>query len=338
MLETGQNWELFGYDMRQLGRHWKAAWRDLLWADDSPVRERLDGVVQLRDGEGTSLYQAGKPTAPAPVEVQAILLPEELVLARRLRLPLAAESYLDSAMALEVNANSPFPAQDAGYGWRLVGRDETHLEIALVIVSISTVMTFLGRQYDAHDPLAQEVWAQVDEEMVVVNGFGEVSRASRYRKRLIRCGLGVAVAALVLLLIFALAAGAKRAELLQVEKIAADIQDQASEASAMRSSLAQANATIDAVNEIVAVLPGPHPELARLTGLLDDDVSISRFSMQGRELRVQGRAADAASVMQKLNADPGYGEVSAPQAIVKLGNTGLEQFSLNISLREGASG
>ena len=31
MLESGQNWELFGYDMRNLGRHWVEAWRDLLW-------------------------------------------------------------------------------------------------------------------------------------------------------------------------------------------------------------------------------------------------------------------------------------------------------------------
>lgn len=36
MLDKSQNWELFGYDMRHLGAYWLAAWRDLLWAPDSP--------------------------------------------------------------------------------------------------------------------------------------------------------------------------------------------------------------------------------------------------------------------------------------------------------------
>lgn len=338
MLEAGQNWELFGYDMRQLGQHWSAAWRDLLSADDSPVRERLDGVVQLQDGDVTSLYQAGRLTAQAPYESQAILLPEELSLVRHLRLPLSAESYLESALALEVNANSPFAADDTGYGWRLLTRDETHLDIALVIVSVSTVMAYLARHYDTHDPLAQEVWSQVDEHMVLVHGFGEKTRADNYRRRLVRCGLGIAAAALALLLIVAVAAGAKRAELAQIQKMAAEVQEDAAQASAMRSSLALANETIASVNSIIAELPNPHAELARVTALLDDDVSVTRFSMKGPELRLEGRAVDAASVMQKLNSEPGYGEVSAPQGITKVGNTGLEQFSLNIVMRDGESG
>ena len=53
---------------------------------------------------------------------------------------------------------------------------------------------------------------------------------------------------------------------------------------------------------------------------------------------LRGRAMDAASIMQKLTDEPAYGEVTAPQAIVKVGNTGLEQFSLNINLDAGTSG
>jgi hypothetical protein len=42
--------------------------------------------------------------------------------------------------------------------------------------------------------------------------------------------------------------------------------------------------------------------------------------------------------MQKLTNEPAYVEVTAPQAIVKVGNSGLEQFSLNINLGDGVSG
>lgn len=338
MLETGQNWELFGYDVRQLGRHWFAAWHDLLWAEDSPIRQRLDEVVQLRSATASQLYQAGEISAQAPFACEAILLPDELVLAKTLQLPVNAESYLDSAMALEASANSPFAADDTGYGWRLITQDETQLQVVLVIVSISNVMAYLARQYDTHDPKAQEVWSQPDGQMVVIRGFGEKTRAGKYRKRLVRCGIGLCASALLVLLIVAVNAGMKRAELLQVEDMTATVQARAAQAARLRSSVALANETISAVNAIVTLYPSPHVEIARLTALLNDEVSISQFAMNGGEIRLRGRAVDASSVMQKLTSEPAYTEVSAPQAIVKVGNSGLEQFSLNIVLREGASG
>ncbi len=52
MLDSGRSWELFGYDMRNVGRHWIGAWRDFLWAYDSPVRRHLDEAVVLRDASG----------------------------------------------------------------------------------------------------------------------------------------------------------------------------------------------------------------------------------------------------------------------------------------------
>ncbi len=94
MLESGQNWELFGYDMRNVGRHWSAAWRDLLFGHDSPLRGRLDESVRLIDPAGSRCYHAGRPTADTDTDCEAVLLPEELVLARTLRLPLAVEKVL----------------------------------------------------------------------------------------------------------------------------------------------------------------------------------------------------------------------------------------------------
>ena len=95
--------------------------------------------------------------------------------------------------------------------------------------------------------------------------------------------------------------------------------------------------TINAANEVVAKYPNPHVEIARLTRLLDDDVSIVSFSMNGAELRLRGRAANAASVMEQMTSEPRYAEVTAPQATVRLGDSGQEQFYLNIRVGEGES-
>ncbi len=112
MLESGRNWEMFGYDMRNVGRHWMAAWRDFLWAYDSPVRRRLDEVVVLRDGESEQCFHAGHPCDNFATNCTAVLLPEDLVLAKRLSLPLGVETELESAIALEVSASSPFGPED----------------------------------------------------------------------------------------------------------------------------------------------------------------------------------------------------------------------------------
>jgi hypothetical protein len=267
-----------------------------------------------------------------------VLLPEELVLCRRLRLPISAEAYLESALALEVNASSPFLADDTAHGWRITGRDDSHLDIALVVVSVSAVMTYLARQYDSHDPRAQEVWVRLEEGLVLLRGFGEHRRDRMYRKRLLRCAAGIAAVAALLLVIAGVSVLSKRAELARFEETAADIGREAAEATQLRASVSRANETIAAVNEVLQSFPSPHLEIARLTALLEDDVSINQFQMSGRQIRLRGRAVDAATVMQKLTDEADYGEVSAPQAIVKVGNTGLEQFSLNINLRSGESG
>jgi general secretion pathway protein L len=338
MLEKGQNWELFGYDMRQLGKHWFAAWYDLLWVEDSPLRQQLDGVVQLRSEDGIALYQAGSVVASAPVESEAVLLPDELVLTRVLSLPASVEADLADVLALEVNANSPFAPDDTGFGWKLLARSDSQLRVALVIVSMSAVMSYLGKQLDKHDPRAQEVWAQVDDGMVLLRGFGEASREDNYRKRLLRCAAMVAACAVLLATILGVAAVSKRAELSQLETLSETVQEAASVPSRLRASLVLANETITALNDVVAKYPNPHREIARLTELLGDDVSIAQFTMDGLEIRVRGRARDAAAVMQKLTDEPSYAEVAAPQAITKVGNTDLEQFSLNITLRGEVSG
>ena len=338
MLEAGQNWELFGYDMRHLGRHWAAAWRDLLWSYDSPVRKRLDEVVSVKGQQGTACYQAGAECAATTAAgCTALLLPEDLVLWKKLQVPASAETELASVLALEVNASSPFTAADTRWGWSLAARDDTSLQLVLVIVSASAVMAYLGRQYDVHDSQAQEIWVAVDGRMVVVLGFGEGRREQRYRTRLLHSVLMLGGVAVLRLAMVGVAAAVKGAELHRLETLSAATMRDAAEASRLKATLARANDTINAANEVVARYPNPHAEIARLTRLLTDDASINSFSMRGTELRLRGRAVNAAAVMEQVTDEPRYAEVTVPQATVRLGDSGQEQFYLNIRVAEGGS-
>jgi hypothetical protein len=334
MLESSQKWELFGYDMRSLGRHWLGAWRNLLWAHDSPIRQRFDDAVCLRREDSEVYYQAGKRSETGGTVYSAILLPEELVLSKMLDLPAAVEGDLEVVLALECSAHSPFSADDTGYGWHIAHRDESKISVVLAIISKSSAMAYLASKFDIHDPRQQEVWVLIDGETLVIRGFGEGLRAANYRKRLLRVAVMLTICALLILSIAAVAAGVKALELQRVEEMAATTEMESQDAARMRSSLGLANEMIVAANEIAKAYPNPHIEISRLTNLLKDGEFVQRLSIKGLEVDLQGGAEDAASVMERLAGQSEYAEVTAPRAITRVRGTEGESFYLNIRLRE----
>ena len=339
MLQSGQNWMLFGHDVRQLGKLWRSAWREFLWGYDSPVIERLDENLKVYSEGGEHLYHAGKRVAGVALDqkdlCEAVVLPDALVLSKLLVMPLAVERDLELAMAMEIKANSPFPEGDTGYGWKLIARDEKSIHLQLAIVSMSSTMTYLGQQYDCHDAHAMEVWSKVDDSVIVLTGFGESKRQQRYKKRLLRVAGTVAYSAALVVLIFGTAAGMKYLELQQLLSVSEEVEQEAAQAIAMRTSIVAANETITAITALLEQRPSPHLEMARLSELLGDDASLLQFSINGKALKLRGVANDASVVVQQLTDQAAYKQVTAPQAITKYFNTGQEQFSLNIELADG---
>lgn len=338
MLDASQKWQLFGFDVREIGKYWQHAWAEFLWGDRSPVRAHLDEVVRLQAPAGDArYYHGGEQVDPGGADVcEAIELPADLVLSRSLRLPQAAEADLDSVMRLEVASSSPFPGDDTAAGWTVQAREESFLRVQLAIASLSATMSYLGSAYDIHRVDAVEVWAEGPERPIVLRGFGESQRLSRYKRRLLRIGslLGACLALVLAMLL--VAAGGKYLELRHVESLAQSVQVDSADAQAARTALQTANETAGKMNEVLVQYPNPHFELARVSALLGDDAYISQFTMRGNEIRLRGRATDAADVMQTLSAVEAFAEVSSPAAITRIANTGLEQFTINIRLRSGA--
>lgn len=337
MFKSSQNWELFGYDMRQLGKHFVAAWRELLFAPDSPLRSNLDEAVMLRSPTGESVFQAGSPSELTEATCNAVLLSDDLALSRKLRLPLAVVSDLDAVLALEVNANSPFSSEDTGFGWIVNERDDSHIQLTLVIVSLSAAMTYISQTYGGHDAHAQEVWVDVGGQMVVVNGFGEERRENLYRRRLVRVVVMAAVAGLILLLIAASNAGFQKVQYGRMQSVSAEVQRDAADASDMRSALSAANQTVSAVSQVTGNYPSAHVQLGRLTQLLGNDAFVERLAINGLEIDIRGRAADASAIMELLTNQPEYKGVTAASPIRKIPGTDVEQYHLKIQMNGASS-
>jgi general secretion pathway protein L len=342
MSEASQAWSLFGFDVRQIGHYFREGWRDFLWGDESPVLAAVDEVVQthLPSGE-TVFYQSGRPiSVPADtnaVLAEAVVIPDQLALARPMRMPAAAEANLEAVLALEVQANSPFQPNDTCYGWTVVRRSDIELELRLVISSRSAIMAHIAAEFDCHDVAFYEVWAQDGPRMILLQGFGEAGRQQRNRKRMVRAGGTGAYCLLVILLIFGLAAGMKYLELERVRDMQSEVVVGAKTAVEVRSRLVAARSAIVMAEQFRKEHPSPHQELKRLAFLLDDLTWLSSVVMKGDRIKIEGESADASVVMQQLLDHPAYARVEAPVAM-RTGRSGMERFVLDLVLagEEGA--
>jgi general secretion pathway protein L len=338
ILEASQPWSLFGYDLRQ-GYFWfRAGWRDFLWGSDSPILPIVDEPVAVySEGDRPHYFLAGKPVKmaePIPqVECQAVVLPDRLLLPRKLTVPRAAEGNLDSVVALEVQANSPFPPDDTCYGWSIMEESEPHLTLQLVISSNSAVMEYIAGRFDCHDRYAYEVWAMVDETRVLIRGFGENARRNRNRKRMVGMGLRLAYCLALLVTCFGVAAGMKYVELQRVEAMNEEVRSRAESAMALRSRVSDSKERLAAVNDMIAGTPDLQVELARLSRLLGDDTWLAQFDIKDSRLRIEGQSPDAAKVMQSISDQNVYERVTAPVAIRKVSRGNLERFVLDLVLK-----
>ncbi len=330
-------WSLFGYDVRSLGRLWVSAWRDFLFSTSSPIRARLDEPVRLHGADETLVFQGGEPLADArdtDCRCHALEVPESLFLARTLTVPAAAEAELASVLAMEIAANSPFAAEDTVSGWRELSRTPETLSITFAVASRSALRQWLSDTDLDIESAPPELWVTHEGAWITLQGYSEVERDKLYRARLLRVGGFFAAMLIALYVITGLYVAQQRLALERLEGLQRSVTAEAAPAAAHRESLLTANEAIAAANKLLLGFPNPHVELARLTQLLDDDAYLAHFSMRGRALRLRGRATDAALVMQDLSEQSAFASVTAPQAITAVGNTGVEQFYLDIELAD----
>lgn len=339
------NWQLFGYDLRQAQKFWKLAWQQCLWGNESPLKAQLDEMVKVHLGgsdtteKEAAYFHAGKrveadSSSAEWLGCEALMLPASQVLCKIVNIPLAAESELAAVMALEVSANSPFPADDTGSGWRLLEKTESSLQIQLVIVSLGATMELIGQEYQCHDASRYEIWTMMNEVVIVIDGFGTAPRKQRYGESLFRLAAVAAYCMLILILMSALSAGSKYWELAKVQTLYERVESEASNAVRLRRSLASSNEVLIEIDKLITTHKSPHVELKRISTLLSDRAWLLNFQMSGKEIRVQGRGTNVADEMRSLTDEPFYEQVTAPRDISRIGGSGLEQFSFDIRLAE----
>lgn len=331
------HWTLFGYDLRTLPAIWLASWRDVLWSEDAPLRYWLDEPVEVREpwasaGPDPSTQLVGRRSNDQTCRAKAQLLPDQMVLVCWLNIPERAEAHLSSALALEIRARSPFPADDTSFGWRIAGRAGGVLRVCLTIVSRSAVHAYLERHLSATEVETEEVWVRVADLYLVISGFGEQRRHVRYSGRLKRLAAWCGYVLLLSVVLMLLPVGLRAIQLQHYQDELASVQAGSAEAVRLRNELAINNERAREITRLAQAAGKPYDELLRLTFLLNDSIWVSALELRGEKLRIDGMAENAAELMQLLSAQPHYSDVRAPSAIRRDARTGQERFVLEITL------
>ncbi len=332
-----RNTSLFGLDLGNLWGGFRSGWSQALrwpifaWLSPSePVR------VLLPDGServvaGTSAKPASRGARPRAV---AVVLPDELVLVRELTLPALADDDLRQAIELDIAASSPFPPDQVAWGWQIDALDDTSLKCRVALAAPAHIDAYLAEQRPRLGKAVPELWAEA-QAPIVFQGYGEAPRRKRLSMR--RWAI-VGMLLLVALLAVALAA----TPLLQLRERVFDARArfetllaEAGPAVKGRDSLVRANERARAIQE----RSRHNVDLAKLldtvTRLLPDDVYLSRFEIQGRQVRIAGFANNASALMEKLGAHGEFREVRAPSAITRQASSGKESFTIEFSIAGG---
>ncbi|MDO6746790.1 PilN domain-containing protein [Gilvimarinus sp. 1_MG-2023] len=334
-MSKSNQWELFGVDLRQLGWLFKRAWQEVFWAYSSPVREALDkSVTTYRWDKG----KAPELTAAKGAGLAAIVLPDDFVLARSLMLPRAALANLPGVISAEVDASSPFLAEDRMVGARLNDTGNRSVELVLAIVSRSSVMTLL---HQTHADIKQddfEIWAEHKGQPVVLEGFGEHHRNKLYKKRLFSLGGFFILGLFSLSLLLALPAIYQNHRYAEVQQALEASEDAAAVAMRYRNKLLENNNTLEALQREKTETISPLIPLAILSDQLGDDAWLGGYEQERGKIEVSGYANNAAELIQQLTEGGDFKGVKPVSAIRQVRRSNVERFELELQLATNNAG
>lgn len=336
--EGQQRWNLFGYDLSRAGSFVCAGWRELIRGREAGIRRRLEAPVALQRIDGSRQYYiaetvVGADSLPMLNPYLAFQLPPDNVLLKKLTLPASLELELDGAMALEAQSSSPFPRDNTCYGWTLLSRDDGMLQVLLAIAARADIDAFLGQSdIGISDNELPEIWVLDEQDNpVVMQGFGEIQRQQAYPRRVAAFGARLGLLVLGLILIATVPAVVRDMQAERMEQYLQEVQNEASEAQALREQLVSGNDKVRALQSLMNAQADYHFILDSLSSA-PESIYLGSFEADGPRVRIAGWAENATGFMEALVNHPDLLDVSSPSAFSRNDRSGLERFVLDLVL------
>jgi general secretion pathway protein L len=290
--------------------------------------ERLGRV----DGDGTAAARAAGPEGPEGRDV-ILRIPNGPVLHKTISVPQAARRDLAAFMALEMDRETPFSADEVFWSARVGRRDRAgeSFTVTLDVVPRVAIDALIAQAMEAgfvpdvletlpssEEPGAPSVRIAIGNP--TQGDFATVSRSMR---------LAAALGAILLLLALALPLTLQALALADVEDAIAAAKIAAAPALTARggeedeASAALRAAGVDRIDPLAV--------LAAVTQAVPDDSSLTQFSLQGRTLTLSGRSRSPPALLAALAAaplliDPGFTAPTTRESDTS------EQFTLSATI------
>jgi len=330
----------FGLDLGPLWRDLLTAWRGMLqwpvlswlWPESAVCVCLPNGGVVLSRGLNIPPLQDEKGARAARFE--ALVLPEKLLLRRTLDLPRLQPTELLAALALEVNALSPFPENELTWTHEVDPQHDSGLRVHLVLCSRKLIARHMVAAQAQLKSGAPEVWVASlkGPGFVLLPGFGEGRRqregtAWRWASALL------ALLALALLAAMAITPSVQLyLRAVQANQAMTSLGQKAAPAMAQRESLVRVSEQLSSLALITAKSVPPLQTLKLITEALPDDTSLLSLQIQGLKVSITGQTGNAAALMKQLGGTPGLRDVNAPTPATKPLGAPRESFTIEFTL------
>lgn len=336
---------LFGLDLPAAWREVRQAWGKLLrlpvlaWLGPQPsiLLHEVDGSEGWwrPSGEGAFARQRDG-SASASAAFRAIELPEEIVLRKQLVLPPLANGELRSAIELQAQAVSPFPASDLVWGCGLANgaeRRNGRIHAELVLASRKGIDQYRAQRVPQGADV--EIWVRAAGQKntaIGLGGFAEGTRQRAQRRGWAMLGVVFVLCAVLLLAIAVTPVLQLRERALQAVAAFNQLTERARPHVTKREALLAANEQVRTLEAIVGNRLNPLQTMQTLTAVLGDDTVLQRLQIEGRSVTIAGQTPDTSAMMQKLSAHPGFKGVRAPTAATRPPGATKETFQVEFSI------
>ncbi|WP_226858619.1 PilN domain-containing protein [Diaphorobacter aerolatus] len=332
---------------------WAKLVRTPAWAWLAP---RVEIRVAGADAQGGSIWEPDartrgfrrKTRASAAESAQnasdfaAVLLPENLLLRKRLTMPLLDSDKMVQALALEAANSNPFASSALVWGYAIDPDGAANaagvVNVEMALASRSRVEQYLSTQAGVATGSEPEVWAllpQRTDAAMPMPGFGEARRARSGKRYWTTVGIlsGLALALCVAMAITPYLQ--MRARAMQANVAYAALDKAAGPQVGKREGLVKIEDQVKALADIIGHRLDTLQVVQALTKALPDDTVLQRLQIEGRKVMIGGQASDSASLMQKLGSMPEIKEVRAPSPAVRQPGMVKETFQIEFQLTDG---
>lgn len=340
MSPTTPSSRFFGLDLRALWLELRRPWQDmhqwpaLAWlTPDAPVR-----VLHADGSDAVWLGQRPAPAGKAPAaRFEAIELPDDKLLRRRMAVPVMATAQVAQAVALDVQSASPFAPADLVWGYSAQSLVQGGLQVDAVFASRKQIAQWIETQQHrlsaAASDTAPEVWAFAPTgQPIVLSGWGEAHRA-HYGAQRRRMGYALLLSAGAIVAALAITPTAQlRLRAIEAVNAYTEAHHRTAPLMAQREVLVRSIERMEGVRALLLERADTIALLELLTQTLPDDTSLQSIQVQGMKVTINGLTTNAAALMQLLGTTAGLKEVRAPSAATRSPGATAESFLIEFQL------